>query len=788
MGHNIKSPAGRSRKGGTKGTTSPKNDDPTGQNPPRTRSRKNQRHRPWIFLSVIVISLGKCSYLVSAETMTEKEILGSLYDFTNGDSWKVNENWKSDSVGICDWHGITCDPTTNKVTQIGLDRNNLSGSIPPSLWKLASLTQVSVRNNLLTSLSLTEFLTRDPENDPRSPLDTLIAAENHLTNVDGIGNIAATLKHLNINKNHIETSVLDEISSCVNLVTLYIAFNQISGRLSTTIGRLTDLTEIYAFDNRLTGQIPTELGLLDLVQVLGLGNNLFTGTLPTELEQMVNMEDLSIHHVRNEAQGPDTGPSNWGLSGPLLTFGDMPHLSLLFLDGNMFTGTIPSDFLRHNTFTDSPVSVGLTNNKLTGTIPKSLERFESLSIDLVGNLITGIPEELCRKGGWMGGLVEEFKCDAILCSSGTYNPLGRAFGSENPCMRCSSNNFTNLGATTCQVDEGSDDASKPQNGPLKTWEILAKFYLVMAGEKWAIQDGWDTFHGLVGGGTTIAELEKADIDVCNGWYGVICNSDQQVTDISLVNNGLYGVVPDSIFSIPTLQAFDVSNNNVQMITLKGASQAQNLTSLILSNVKIQSIEGIGGMKNLRQLLLDGLNIEAPLTSELFELTNLRTLHLQHGHFTGVIPTQIGQLTELEDLNIYGNDLNGTLPSEIGALIRLRSLDLSENRFAGSIPTEISALAELEVFAIHQLDAVANIGGQIPAFDTFPRLKEVNLEYNELTGTIPTNFLARVADKSSEITLSLGFNRLEGAIPESLNSFAKLILNLEGNRITRCVKV
>lgn len=482
----------------------------------------------------------------------------------------------------------------------------------------------------------------------------------------------------------------------------------------------------------------------------------------------------------------------WKLLVAIASLTSPPLIYLALLIGNSFTGTIPSDFLRHNTLTNTPVSVGLTYNQLTGTIPQALERFEALSIDLVGNAINGIPDELCHKGGWMGGLVEEFNCDAILCAKGTYNMLGRAFGSENPCAPCPDasahqNETVVLGSTSCYPDESAPgDVDAVDGLPLEPWQILAKFHVDMAGEKWTIRDGWNALDDLISGTVSLGDLDGTTLNICSGWFGIICNSEGQITDLLLPNNEMYGVVPDYIFSIPTLQAFDISNNNVQMESLTGASKAQGLTSLVLSNVKIQSLEGIGGLTSLQQLLLDGLTIEGPMATELFDLTNLRTLHLQHGHFNGTIPTEIGQLVLLEELNMYGMQLTGTLPPEIGALTGLRNLELSENEFSGSIPAEIRALTELVTLAIHQTEGAANIGGPLPAFDTFPSLKEVNLGYNAITGTIPSSFLARVADKYSEITVSLSFNQIEGEIPASLNSFDKLVLNLEGNKITRYV--
>jgi Leucine-rich repeat (LRR) protein len=307
---------------------------------------------------------------------------------------------------------------------------------------------------------------------------------------------------------------------------------------------------------------------------------------------------------------------------------------LLFLDGNSFSGTIPLDFLRHVNNTNTPISVGLSHNNLRGTIPKTLERFESLSIDLVGNPIDEIPPELCAKGGWMGSLVEQFQCDAILCGKNTYNPEGRATTDESPCLPCSSDDSPYLGAMTCSATQAAVDP----------WHILAEFYVTMAGEKWTLKDGWEIFDTLVNGGV-IEDLENLGIDICDGWYGILCQ-DGKFTRLSLPRNELFGTVPNSIFAISSLQVFDLSNNNVEMPNLKGATNAKNLTSLVLSNIKLQSLDGIEEMTWLEQLYVDGLAIKGPLPEVLFGLTALKTLHLQHGSFTGSFPPSIGQLTDL----------------------------------------------------------------------------------------------------------------------------------------------
>ena len=559
---------------------------------------------------------------VSAQT--EETILNNFFDSAGGENWIEKTNWKTSS-SICSWFGITCLQGETSVAQISLNQNNLDGSIPLNFWKLPNLQSIQMRGNLLTGAGFQGLQTSDPSQDPRSPIQQIVLSENALTNITGIGFASSTLVNLNLNKNQIATTLPAELFDLTNMETLYIAFNQFSGTIPTLIGKLSRLTELYAFDNSMTGPIPSEIGMLDRCQILGLGNNEFTGSLPTEMNQMINIRDMSIHH----AEDPNSINTNPGVSGPLLSFGDMPFLTLLFLDGNSLSGAIPSDFLRHNNNTGVPISIGLANNNLTGTLPVALERFESLSIDLVGNQISGIPSELCNLGGWMGGLVEVYKCDAILCPLQTYNEQGRATdaGQCEPCT----DSLQFLGSTTCS-------SSPSETVP---WKILAGFYQSTSGEKWVNSMGWNILNALNGNESAIS-----GIDVCNGWYGVICENGN-ITEISLPKNDLFGTIPDSIFAIPTLRIFDVSGNNVVLGDFKGVSNAKNLTALVLSDIKVQSLEGLGDMPGLRLLYLDGIALSQALPPGLFNLTGLRILHLQHGSFVGTLPSQVGQLSNLE---------------------------------------------------------------------------------------------------------------------------------------------
>jgi hypothetical protein len=148
--------------------------------------------------------------------------------------------------------------------------------------------------------------------------------------------------------------------------------------------------------NNLVGTIPTELCLLqDLVQI-DLSNNLLSGSIPTCLTTFNYLEYLQLNNNTLIGTLPALGLSNLiaadlsnnKLTGTLdLMFAAtsfLPNqtvLSVLRLDHNQFTGTVPS--------LQSPgLSVlTLSNNNVTGTVPfcpqqgASSSQFETFEVD-----------------------------------------------------------------------------------------------------------------------------------------------------------------------------------------------------------------------------------------------------------------------------------------------------------------------------------------------------------------------------------------------------------------------
>ncbi|KAL6226424.1 hypothetical protein ACLB2K_000386 [Fragaria x ananassa] len=142
-----------------------------------------------------------------------------------------------------------------------------------------------------------------------------------------------------------------------------------------TLSRLGQLRVLSLRLNRLTGSVPSDFGNLTLLRNLYLQGNDLTGEFPpvlTRLGRLVRL-DLSANNF--------TGTIPFAVN-------NLTQLTGLFLQNNDFSGSLPS------------ISTGLdgfnvSNNKLNGSIPTSLQKFPATAF--AGNLdLCGGPLRPCN--------------------------------------------------------------------------------------------------------------------------------------------------------------------------------------------------------------------------------------------------------------------------------------------------------------------------------------------------------------------------------------------------------
>lgn len=509
------------------------------------------------------------------------------------------------------------------------------------------------------------------------------------------------------------------------------------------------LKDLFLASNDISGQLPTEMSFLTSLEVLDLRGNKISGTLPAAIESLINLRDFML--------GSQGGTKK--LSGPLLDFKSNPNLNIIDLTGNSLQGTIPSTFLQGVNQT-AFVQVFLSGNEIQGQIPTSLDKLAKLKIDLSGNKINGLSGILCDSNnmGWMDGKVGEIGCNAILCPPGTALPGGRQVETATPCKACENGiiEARYFGSKECVPEQIDIERS-----------VLMTLYILLNGKEWFDQTNWNS-----------------DKSFCT-WFGITCNGSA-VTEISLEENNLEsseGDVSALLFSLPQLKSVDIKGNKVPLNLAKIPAGTQ-LEMLQLSATGLKSLVGISKAKGLRQLHVTDNDLTGNLPDEIFALTNLNSLYLSFNDFTGPLPSGIGKLSQLEEFYLYGNNITGPLPGQaISQLTSIMDFIMAENFLSGDLPTEFSSLPNLEQLSLFGQQGSARISGTIPSFSGAPNLWYFDVTGNEMTGSIPSDFMKNSIYKIDEVTIYLGQNSLTGSVPSSLDIFTNMDLLIVGNKIT-----
>ncbi|KAJ0105565.1 hypothetical protein Patl1_18088 [Pistacia atlantica] len=316
----------------------------------------------------------------------------------------------------------------------------------------------------------------------------------------------------------------------------------------------------------------------------------------------------------------------------------------------------------------------------------------------------------------------------------------------------------------------------------------------------------------------LSNWNSSDETPC-GWFGVLCNFNNDVVELNLRYVDLFGNVPSNFTSLLTLNKFVLSGANLtgsipkeiasltqlnyldlseNALTGEIPIQIGNLTSLkqlilydnqlsdgIPSSIgKLKNLEAIraGGNKNLggslpeeigncTNLVMIGLaetSISGFLPPSLGLLKKLQTIAIYTALLSGQIPPEIGDCTELQYLYLYENSLTGSIPSKLGNLKNLVSLFLWQNNLVGVIPPELGNCNQLVIIDV----SMNSLTGSMPqSFGNLTELQELQLSVNQLSGEIP----AQIGNCQKLTHIELDNNQITGAIPSELGNLSNLTL-------------
>jgi Leucine-rich repeat (LRR) protein len=250
-----------------------------------------------------------------------------------------------DPCGNPSWNYVYC--SKGRVTQIQAKNLGLIGSLPSNFNQLSELQNLGLqRNNLsgmlpsFSGLSNLQYAYLDYNEFDAIPLDFF----NGLTNIQ----ILSLEENPLLNATNGWSFPLD-LKNSAQLSFLSLANCNLVGTLPDFLGTLSSLSELRLSGNRISGEIPVSFGQSS-IQFLWL----------------------------NDQQGG-------GMTGSIDVIASMTFLSVVWLHGNKFTGTIPSNIGNITSLQE----LNLNGNQLVGLIPNSLANMELKSLDLNNNMFMG---------------------------------------------------------------------------------------------------------------------------------------------------------------------------------------------------------------------------------------------------------------------------------------------------------------------------------------------------------------------------------------------------------------
>ncbi|GER28729.1 leucine-rich repeat receptor-like protein kinase family protein [Striga asiatica] len=281
----------------------------------------------------------------------------------------------------------------NRLTNLVLTGNRLSGPIPESIFRLPHLSELSIDHNQLTG-------NIPPKISALTTLAVLRLSNNKLT-----GRIPASLSQLNnlwdlnLSRNSLIGPLPVEFDKGLpSLSSLDLSFNKFSLKsVPNWIKDRKTLTDVRLASCGLQGPLPV-FANPDILTTVDLSSNGFTGTeISNFLQRMPYLNSANLSHnllradvstIRLPAQISVLDLSSNGLSGSLsrlLTTETRKFVQVLDLSRNDISGIIPE--FRSGLGLEV---LNLAGNKISGPIPDSISRVTGLErLDISRNRVMG---------------------------------------------------------------------------------------------------------------------------------------------------------------------------------------------------------------------------------------------------------------------------------------------------------------------------------------------------------------------------------------------------------------
>jgi len=520
--------------------------------------------------------------------------LVALYHATNGAAWA--STWDL-TQPISTWHGVTLNDM-GCVTELKLQNNQLSGTLPPEIGNLSQLNWLWLSDNQL------------------------------------IGSIPS------------------EIGNLTNLEWWWLSNNQLSGSIPSEVDNLINLEWLWLADNQLTGSIPP-LSNLGYLKWFWIADNQLNGCFDNSLIDFCSQLDpiFAINAYISNGNNFDEHWENFcstqaGICMPI-NCGQIDSLALVDLyyatDGanwlNAWDLTQPiATWYGVTTNANGCVTeLKLPDNQLAGNLPTSLSDLKYLTwLWVSGNQLSGCyPAEL-----------------SSLCSqlAPVYND--NTYISEGNNFEVTWEDFCNNGNGICYICQPTDSLalvalynatsganwSNPWNlnQPINTWIGVT-----------TSEDG------------CVTELKLSNGQLIGNLAPEIGNLSS-LTTFNLGSNQLNGSIPPQIGNLKELTFLNLGDNQLTGNIPIEITNLTNLTILGLETNQLTGNipPEIGNLTELTWLWLSENQLTGNIPSELSNLNEVTFLWMENNQLTGNIPPEIGNMESLIWLWLSENQLSG----------------------------------------------------------------------------------------------------------------------------------
>ncbi|MYD15282.1 MAG: hypothetical protein F4107_03515 [Gemmatimonadetes bacterium] len=284
----------------------------------------------------------------------ERSDLVKLYQAMGGEDWDNSGNWGTNAP-LDSWFGIAVDEETGRVTEIDLNRNGLTGEVPPEIRYFPHLQLLRLDYNQLRG---------------EVPPEIGLLTELRRMDIDGnmftgrippqFGNLVK-LEELWMGGNDMSGPIPPELGNLASLEILHLYEAPFSGSIPEEFGGLTKLRVLRIEATRIDGPIPAALGALDKLRVLNLPANRLSGSLPAEVGNIDSLRVLDVSRNRIERPIPSE-------------VGQLDSLTILILRDNMFEGPLPAELGQLGRLE----WISAEDNLLSGPLPPELGGMDDL--------------------------------------------------------------------------------------------------------------------------------------------------------------------------------------------------------------------------------------------------------------------------------------------------------------------------------------------------------------------------------------------------------------------------